>query len=186
MAGHADIRTYEYDPALSRSLLEEAGIQDGEISLRLVIVNSDTNQRLAEALQGYLADVGIHLSIEAYDLVTAVTYFVQGNTDLSISELTYCARDPSQCLFQAKQTSTNGCVRLTDETVTELIYAAKYCQDGAEREQLLVDLQQAMYDLCRWIPICYKYEAVACNSRIADFDAFALGYMGDLAAIELA
>lgn len=59
---------YKYDPALAKRLLSEAGYAHG---LTIVFTTSPTyDQRIVQAVQGQLAQVGINVKIQSYDFGT--------------------------------------------------------------------------------------------------------------------
>jgi peptide/nickel transport system substrate-binding protein len=65
-AGNADLRAYEYDPALARALLEQAGVP---LPLKLTYKTSTDAQRvrLATMMQAQMRPAGIDLEIRSLD-----------------------------------------------------------------------------------------------------------------------
>src|SRR5690606_10596457 len=62
--GYAATGTYDYDPARARALLAEAGFPDGmEVTLHSPTGRYMQDIQVAEALQSYLADVGVTATI---------------------------------------------------------------------------------------------------------------------------
>ena len=169
---YKDVGTYEYDPELARQILADAGYSDGDLSFRMVIVNYPANEKIAEALQAYLAEVGITLTVESYDLSTAMSYFMAADLDIAISELAIPCVDPAQAYVVAEPTHTNACTIQTDEEIVDLLYAAKYEMDSEAREQAYADVQDWFYNSYRWLPICEKLQANCFSDRIASWDTF--------------
>ncbi|MGI6457797.1 MAG: ABC transporter substrate-binding protein [bacterium] len=63
----SDVQGYTYDPEKARQLLAEAGYPEGKgLPPITLYLNSGgtTNESIAEAIQGQLADVGIHINLE--------------------------------------------------------------------------------------------------------------------------
>ena len=60
--------TYGYDPELAKKYYEESGLKDFTFTLQLQDATMDSN--IAEAIQGYLAEIGITMNIETYDTPT--------------------------------------------------------------------------------------------------------------------
>jgi peptide/nickel transport system substrate-binding protein len=65
-AGH----TYEYNPEKARQILEDAGYEEGEISLFFLSANTTELYAIAETLQSYLSEIGINLEIESGAIAT--------------------------------------------------------------------------------------------------------------------
>lgn len=169
---YVDMGAYEYDPDMARQILADAGYEDGELSFRMVIVNFPANEKIAEALQAYLADVGINLVVESYDIGTAMSYFMAADLDISIGELNVPCIDPAQAYVVAEPTHTNACMIQTGDEIVDLLYGAKYEMDETAREAAYADVQQWFYDNYRWLPICEKMQANCFSDRIAEWDAF--------------
>lgn len=168
---YKNVGAYTYDPDLSRQLLTEAGYSEGELSFKIVYVNSDANTRMVEAVQSMLADVGINLEVYGYDLSTAMTYFMAGDLDFSLGEHTDNCYDPSIAYSDASQMCSNTATALTDVQLNELINEGEIVLDESEREKIYADIQDYMYDLCRWIPISEKMVAAAVSDSI-DADSY--------------
>lgn len=65
---------YEYNPEKAKELLKEAGINDGQITLRIVTNNSSMRNKIAQILQAYLLQVGIKSEILPYEDTLFNTY----------------------------------------------------------------------------------------------------------------
>ena len=80
-AGNADLAPYEYNPALAKQLLQEAGVQ---LPLHLVYKTSTDAQRvrLATIMQAQMAEAGIELEIKSLDWGTFFEDVKQGHFQL--------------------------------------------------------------------------------------------------------
>lgn len=58
---------YNYNPAKAKELLAQAGYKPNQLTLRLMVEQNAENTMNAQIIQAYLADVGINVSILAYD-----------------------------------------------------------------------------------------------------------------------
>ena len=79
--GNADLQAYEYNPALSRQLLQEAGIQ---LPLKITYKTSTDPQRvrLATIMQDQMREAGIEMEIKSLDWGTFFEDVKQGNFQL--------------------------------------------------------------------------------------------------------
>ena len=166
-----NVGTYEYDPELAISLLEEAGYGDG-LELNVVITSSAANTKLLEAMQAYLADVGITLNFQSYDVPTAVGYFREGGTDFQLQTVNggneQC--EPHLAYSAMYPDSIFPCVRIDDAELQELLNAALYSTDDAVREENYRAVQQWLYDNYMAIPICESATAYVYNTdTVAEF-----------------
>lgn len=66
--GYSKMEPYEYDPDKARQLLREAGYEDG-LSLKMIHPTGRylQDKEVAEAVQAYLAEVGIEVTLETMD-----------------------------------------------------------------------------------------------------------------------
>lgn len=80
-AGNSDLPAYEYDPALARQLLQEAGIQ---LPLKITYKTSTDPQRvrLATIMQAQMRESGIEMEIKSLDWGTFFEDVKQGNFQL--------------------------------------------------------------------------------------------------------
>lgn len=149
-----DVWDYEYNPTKARELLSEAGYSDGDIVLDMVcFVGEQTT--MAEALQAFLAEVGIVLNVSSYDMATAVPMFIAGETDLVWNSLgSTSACDPAQVYANTGSTSSNASVRISDESVIAALDEGSSTVDVTTRQSAYEQVQHWLQDNCRYIPIC--------------------------------
>lgn len=114
---YKNVGAYSYDPELSKQILADAGYQVGDINLKIVYVQSDVNDKMCEAAQFMLKEVGINLSVEGYDFATAISYFMNGDLDFSLAEFTENCFDPAILYSFGAAECTNACMALQDEGV---------------------------------------------------------------------
>ena len=142
--------TYEYNPDAAKALLDEAGFDYSQV-FEFVVINSETNTRLAEAIQAYLAGVGIQVNVNACDWTTAVTHFMNNETDFVINSMGCSTLDPDQQLDTVGPWSTNGSVKITEEPMATYLTEGRYTVDEETRAQLYADAQTWMYENIRQV-----------------------------------
>lgn len=166
---HKDVAANRYDPEHARQLLEEAGYADG-LDLRMVICAVDFQEKSAEAMQAMLADVGINLIIESYDIPTAVGMFMSGDTDIVINANSAAAMDPAQVLMTSKSSSTNLTTAMTDVEYNGYLEAGETTLDSAERQTAYEAAQQWMADNFWQIPLADRGIAYAYADTVESFN----------------
>lgn len=174
VAFQTEIGRHEYDPEKALSLLEEAGVKPGDITLRMVVVNFPHLVDMAEAIQAYLESVGITLTIEPYAQPVAVSYFQACDTDMVLNNNAegVISGDPDQWYNTTKSNSTNGSVRITDEDYNSYLNAGLYTQDESVRAEAYANAQQWMADNYRMISICDGLMAYVYKDYISYCDCY--------------
>lgn len=173
MAAYSDHSgAYTYDPDKARQILADAGYADGEIQLLYVAVNDTQQVRVMEAVQGYLADVGIVITPETYELGTALPeYYFQGKNDMAIimPNGANATREPWQFLSPL----TNGLFldrSMSDPEYVALADESNATSDYDARMETFKKIDSWLYDNYWMFPYCEVMEAWCFNSRIAEFD----------------
>lgn len=156
VAYQTEVSRHEYDPDKALQLLQEANVDPSSIKLRMVVVNFPHLVDMAEAIQAYLEVIGITLTIEPYAQPVAVSYFQACDTDMVLNNNAegVISGDPDQWYNTTKSNSTNGSVRITDETYNSYLDAGLYSLDESVRAEAYKNAQQWMNDNYRMISIC--------------------------------
>ena len=150
--------TYAYDPDRAKELLAEAGYADG-FEIHCIEQESPAMIRSAEAMQAYLADLGITLTIEPADAATWQDALNKGTCDISIASMTAATADPAHALNNLRNTSTVVVSRVDDERFNELMQAGTDAMDETERTEVYAELQQYVYDNVLEIPVHHRQQA---------------------------
>lgn len=166
---HIDVGAYEYNPEKALQLLEESGVDPSTLSLRFVVVNSSTNNNIAELVQAYLDVLGIEVKITSADLPTAVPLFMAGETELVINSMGASAQEPDQQYDTVKASSTNATVRITDPEMDNYLMTGRNSVDPAVRQECYENAQKWLYDSYREIPICDVYQCFIYRDYITSF-----------------
>ena len=171
----------EYNPEKAKQLLADAGVSG--LTLEMVIVGAPTNERLATAMQAYLAAVGVDLQIISCDLATAISHFKASETDVVLNSGANVTMDTFESLQMTLETSSNATIRITDPAYNAGVMEAKLSSDNAVREKGYTAAQQWLAENYRQIPICeplfafcFNTEKVAGLSTMCD-EALSLRYV---------
>ena len=163
-----EVGTYTYDVEKAKALLDEAGFDYSQV-FKFVVINSETNTRLAEAIQAYLGAVGIQVEVDACDWTTAVTHFMNNETDFVINSMGCTSLDPDQQMDTVGPWSTNGSVRITEEPMAGYLTTGRYSIDTAVRAEAYSNAQKWMYENIRQVAFaepyyCYCYRPYISSS----------------------
>jgi peptide/nickel transport system substrate-binding protein len=174
-AGNATLKPYLYQPALSKQLLQEAGVK---LPLKLVYKTSTDAQRvrLATILQAQMAPAGIDLEIRSLDWGTFFEEVKQGQFQLY--GLTWVGLKTPEIyakVFGSNFTPPNGFNR------------GRYAD--AELDQLLAQedwpqVTQRVHAQLPYIPLWYEGQVSAMRISIEDYAPKADGNWDNLATIK--
>jgi peptide/nickel transport system substrate-binding protein len=154
--------TYEYDPEAAKQLMIDAGYADG-VDLRLIVTPQFKD--LAEALQASVAQAGFNVSIESYDMGTAIPMMRDMESDFIIKEATGGAfsGEPGQLLDTLSPDSTLPPARITADEWVEAFNEATYNTDETKRAEGFAALQKYAYESVRVIPLCERANMTVYN-----------------------
>ncbi len=149
---------YEYDPELAKSILEEAGYKEGEVVFNNV--NFGKQAKVAEAIQGYLAAVGITMNVETYEFLTTLQSWLgvgEPPCDTAFNDQTDASGEPCDNIgFYSTHTQGGFPVlQSTDEHWNDLFYQLKHSKEG--RQEICDEIATYVHDNYLFYPcgICY-------------------------------
>ena len=161
--------TYDYDPDLSRQLLEEAGIADGEITLKYVTFNDPIKSASADIVKNDLANIGINVEISTLDNMSAVAEWMkEDGTDLQmmtagggVFEL-----EPYGIFTFFYKDNVFFATNKDDPELNEYLDKGLSTVKPDERGEYWASAQQWLYDNFWVIPTYETYSAVAVGDTI--------------------
>lgn len=163
-----DTEPYTYDPERAKELLKQAGYEDG-FDIHFVLVSDVKNTRMAEAIQAYLADVGINFTFDSYDIPTAIPMFMTGQTDGIIKTAqggAFCL-EPDQIYDTMKASSTNISCAVQDEEFDGYLMDGLYSVDTDVRKECYENAQTWIRENYWAIPICESAAAYVCADGVS-------------------
>ncbi|MCD8156164.1 MAG: ABC transporter substrate-binding protein, partial [Clostridiales bacterium] len=152
--GYTSDFQYDYDPDYAKSVLEEAGYSDGEVTLTYTYKSADSVQTtVAEMVQSYLSEIGITVELNGLDETTySTTETTEDYTNLAFCYMSNYTTDAGMTLNNWLSTGSNTCINrggLYDEVINNVGSTT----DTETREEYLYELQQLWYENCDMVPL---------------------------------
>ncbi len=161
---HFSCGRYEQNIERAKELMAEAGYPDG-FTVRAIINLGSVD--LATAVQACMAEIGITVNVESYDLGTQIPMWIAGETDLTIDSggESNATGDPFSSTVFYHEGSTLTAARITDPEFNAYFYEGLYSVDPAVRTEAYRKMQMWNYENYRIIPICEASRCSAWNSE---------------------
>jgi cationic peptide transport system substrate-binding protein len=175
-AYQADGDEIRYNPVQAKNLLRRAGVEAGfQMTIWAMPVQRAYNpnaMKMAKLMQGYLAEVGIEVSIVSYDWVTFRSNLQAGMHDSVLIGWSADNVDPDNfyrplLTCSAIPTGTNRAM-WCDEGYDDLIEQAIAVTDVEQRKQLYKRANRLLYEQVPLMPIAHAYRYQAQRSDISN------------------
>jgi len=173
-----DVRSFEFDPAKARALLDEAGYRDPDgdgpeprFHLTLKVSNLEFNRLQATVIQQNLQAVGVALDVRTYEFATLYADVIAGNFQMYTLQWSGAAvSDPDilRQIFHSEQTPPKGFNRgfFSNPQIDQLLDQASVEIDRARRLQLYGDVQRILADQVACISLWTKTNFVVAQRSI--------------------
>jgi peptide/nickel transport system substrate-binding protein len=161
----------EYNPALAKELLAEAGYPDG---FTITLSTNDSAQRVDSAIivQSMLAAVGIKVEISIVEWAAYLEMLDSGKQDMYILGWVTVTGDPDYGLevFHSRSFGPGGNYAFyEDPEVDRLLDAARGETDMDLRRQLYIEAQQIIHAAAPWIYTLEGEVLIAARSNVEGF-----------------
>ena len=173
---YADNLRRPYDPEKAKQMLADAGASD--LTLNYVVrAGDEIVEQTVVLLQQQLAKAGVTVNIQKVDPSQEWDMLVDGNYDVGVNYWTNDILDPDQktTFVVGHDTNMNYMTRYKNDTVKDLVAAARIEMDPAKREAMYVDIQKMAKDDVNWIDLYYSPFINVSRSNIENFDQNPLG-----------
>ncbi len=161
------VRTYPYDTARAKALLDEAGWRDTNgdgirdkdgVPLRFTLMTQAgfaIRENIAQAVQRQLKDVGVDVRIQLVDGTAISSLWFEGKFDAML-HWWHMPSDPEITTFFASDRTPpagRNINYIADASLDSLLYASDRTVDHAKRRALLVAAQKRLAELAPEIPL---------------------------------
>lgn len=161
-----------YDPEAAAKAIKEAGLTSVKIMTYTNPrpYNSATGQALAEAVQGYLAKVGVTATIDSYDWTTYKEKLKAGNYDICFYGWIGDNGDPDNFMYLlAHEDPTMNVALYKNKEFNKLIAKGVETPAGAGRNAIYTELEKIAAKDAAWLPISHAETLCAYRPNVQDF-----------------
>lgn len=192
ISGYNDsIEGYEYDPEKAKELLAEAGLEDGfTMELWAMPVPRPympDGQKVAEAIQSNLADVGITAEIVSFEWATYLEKAAAGEADAFLLGWTGDNGDADNFLYvllDQDNIGSNNYTYYENQELHDLLIEAQTEVDEDARNELYMQAQEIIHEDAPWVPLAHSTPLLAGGTNVIDFKAHPTG-SDKLASVDL-
>ena len=173
-----DIEEYPYDPEKAKELLTEAGYPDGfEVTLYVMPLSRPymfDPPKIAEAIQSYLAAVGIKVEFYQIDWGSYLQETRDGKHQMCLLGWVGDNGDPDNFMnvYNADRasigTAQNRAFYINDK-VQELLSAALATYDDEKRATYYKKIQEMIHDDAAWVYLFHSTQNVVFRNNIKNF-----------------
>lgn len=169
------IEGYPYDPEKAKELLAEAGYDGAEIELWAMPVPRPympDGQKVAEAIQKNLADVGIPSKIVTFEWATYLEKANNGEADAFLLGWTGDNGDADNFLYtllDKDNIGSNNYTYYSSDEAHELLVAAQSETDEEKRNELYKQAQIIIHEDAPWVPLAHSTPLLAAKKGVTDY-----------------
>lgn len=170
------IQDYEYDPARAKLLLKEAGYENGfETTLWTMPVPRPympQPDKIAKAVTGNLAAVGIYAKIVTPDWATYIQKTSNGEHDMCLSGAIAGNGDPYNFLYilfdkdNAVKPQAENLAFFKHDKLHEILIKAQQISKKSERIRLYQEAQEIIHNEAPWVPLAHARQVIAHRKEV--------------------
>ncbi len=160
---------YPYDPERARELLAEAGFPDG-FDIEFLIADRPEHARIAEAVQGQLADIGVNVSIRTLDWGTFLSATAAGEHELMVVG-TYAFGDADRILpeFESSSIGSRNRSLYSNAEVDALIAQQRNELDADVRRELIKEIVARLTEEAPRLMVRARKQVQAVNASVQGY-----------------
>lgn len=170
-----DIKDYGYDPEKAKALLKEGGYNGEEIELWAMPVPRPympDGQKIAEAIQKNLEDVGMKSKIVSFEWATYLEKVAAGEADAFLMGWTGDNGDADNFIYtllDGDNIGSNNYSYYDSEEMHKLAVEAQVEVDEAKRIELYKKAQEIIHEDAPWVPIAHSTPLIVMSDNVTKF-----------------
>jgi peptide/nickel transport system substrate-binding protein len=170
-----DVEGYAFDPEKAKALLSESSYNGEELELWAMPVPRPympDGQKVAEAIQKNLEDVGIKTKIVSYEWATYLDKASKGEADMFLLGWTGDNGDADNFLYallDEDNIGSNNYSFYVNDEVHDLLIAAQSEVDEAKRNELYKQAQVIINDDAPWVNLAHSTPLLAAKAGVTDY-----------------
>lgn len=172
LAGFEARAPYRYDPARARALLAEAGYPDG-FAMEIWLRESPQGNRVLEAVQGYLAEVGIEVTLVRREWSAFKEAVSAGRVDAFLLDWFGDYPDAENFLYPLFHSDNHGGggnrAFFHDAAIDSLIERASATVDDTESTALYARIDSLVYSAAPWIYLYFPTTFYVVSPRVEGY-----------------
>jgi peptide/nickel transport system substrate-binding protein len=176
--GYCKVGSYEYNPAKAKQLLTEAGIKPGtKISFHHPTGRYVQDKEAAQAVAGYLREVGIEPELQTMDWPSYVSIINAGPAEKTVHQLAYLGWAPAfldaaqqmlQFWSEAHPPKGLAITFYKNARVEELIPAANRELNPDKRKDMYCEAQKHIWADAPWLFLYVQRFPIVYSSKVTD------------------
>jgi peptide/nickel transport system substrate-binding protein/oligopeptide transport system substrate-binding protein len=179
--GYRGRPSYPYDTGAAMRLLREAGFGDG-FTMEIWQRESPEGNRLVEAVQGYLREIGVEVRIVKREWSAFKEAVNQGRVDAYFLDWYADYPDAENFLYPLFHSANAGGggnrAFIADDRIDRLIEEAQETMDESACFDLYARIDSLVYDRAPWIYLYFPTSFVVVSSRVEGYH-FPVLYLGE-------
>lgn len=171
-AGSKDVKATSFDKAAAKAGLAKAGITSVNMITysNMRPYNAVGGQVLAEAIQGYLKDVGVTCNIKTYDWTTYKSIVKKGDYDICFYGWTGDNGDPDNFMnLLDNQDPSMNVAHYNNPDYHALIAKGLTTPAGADRDKVYTQCEQKVADDNVWLMISHSKNLAAYGPKVSGY-----------------
>lgn len=160
-----------YDPEAAKAIIDDLGLSG--TTYKLTTWNAQHRVDCATIMQSMLKEVGINIEIDAVELATWSSDLGEGNTDFFIAGFGAIGfPDPDMNIYgplHKDQVGISNYCFYVDDTLSELLDQSRSIKDGPDRQAVIEQIQQMVYDEAPMLPYANTMQVIGLRSDVQGF-----------------
>ena len=169
---------YQFDPALARSYLEEAGYslnengiyQKDDLELSFTLKASAAEEKTAQIIKEQLKDIGVDVTIELLDLSILVPALMGADYSMALLGLSYSEADLLYLIFHSSNVGALNFSQLQSEEMDAMLEATRNATDAETRQEACNEAQKYIIEQAYVVPLYAAINSYPIGNRVKNIN----------------